>query len=91
MTKDTIILIDGNFYPSSAQSILIELINHKINFHGSEKFSKELRFGKENENSESRINELIEDKNKLIRWFNSLDNTTSIKIDCLIEIQISEK
>jgi hypothetical protein len=37
MTKDTIKLIDGNFSPSSAQSILIELINHKINFHGSEK------------------------------------------------------
>lgn len=90
MLQNTIQLIDGTFTPTSTKSILVELINHKINFHGSEKLSEELRFIQENEHSRNKINQLIEDKIKLIHWLNSLDKNTSIKIDCLIKIQIVE-
>lgn len=36
-------LIEGTFSPQDAHDVLIQLINHKINFHNKDEFSSQVR------------------------------------------------
>lgn len=88
MNKHNIQLIDGDFSHDKAKSLLIELLNHKIKFHGIEKFSNEICFGEDLEHSEKRIKQLTSDKQNLIQWLNTIKTTDKIKINCNIKIEI---
>lgn len=81
-------LIDGTFSPEKAKSILLQLLNDKMNFHYLEKVSNEERFGKDHEHSDKRIAELTDGKMKLIKWLQSVPPGEAIKINCVIELQL---
>lgn len=59
-TKQAYKLIDGTFSAINARTVLHALISSKIGFHRLDKFSHEERFGKDINQSERRINELIQ-------------------------------
>lgn len=84
MKKHHTKLIDGTFSADRARSILMGLINHKINFHGKTGFSNEIRYGSDHEHSDKRILELTREKEDLTQWLNSLKDTDTIEISCNI-------
>lgn len=57
-TTEKIILIDGNFSPTEAKELLMNLFINKINFHEKKNFSSHERYRKEDETSIRRIPEL---------------------------------
>jgi hypothetical protein len=59
-TTEKIILIDGNFSPTEAKELLMNLFINKINFHEKKNFSSHERHGKEDETATRRIPELKE-------------------------------
>jgi hypothetical protein len=59
-TTEKIILIDGNFSPTEAKELLMDLFINKINFHQKKNFSSQERYGKEDEIATRRIPELKE-------------------------------
>ena len=65
--KEPIKLIEGKFSPEDAKEVLLELINHKINFHSLKNFSSEERFSQTIEGSKKRIEYLKEAKRKLLK------------------------
>jgi hypothetical protein len=83
-------LIDIDVEQSRAKNLLLQLVNHKINYHQLENFSNEIRFGKNADHSEAVIEELIKEKQDLSAWLNALQQNDKIKIHCNIELQIVE-
>lgn len=83
-------LIEGTFRPEKARTIITELVNQKINFHNLTKFSNEVRFGIDRENSENRARELQLAKNKFVEWLEALDTNDRIKIHCDIHFEVIE-
>ncbi len=63
--KETIQLIDGEFLAGDANDLLMELMNHKINFHQLRSFSMEERLGSAGEQSMTRLAELRKDRERL--------------------------
>lgn len=62
-------LINGNFSPSDAKEILMNVFLSKIQFHQTKNFSSKERLGKENKTALKRIEELkksLEMINKII-------------------------
>lgn len=57
-TTEKIILIDGNFSPTEAKELLMNLFINKINFHQNKNFSSQERYGKQDETATRRIPEL---------------------------------
>ncbi len=88
MNKHNIKLIDGNFSHEKAKSILIELLDYKIGIHSAEKFSNNIRFGKDREHSQKRIKQLTDAKQGMTQWLESIQTTDKIKIKCNINIEI---
>ena len=80
-------LIDGDFSQARAKTLLLELLQHKINFHKVEKFSNEFRFGEDREHSENRINQLLDEKYGLMAWFELMEKAEGFRIHCSIEIE----
>ncbi|WP_245620831.1 hypothetical protein [Roseivirga seohaensis] len=83
-------LVRGEFSPEDAQDILNHLITKKINFHKLKNFSHEIRYGKPDENSLKRINELKTAKAELIAWIDcakmeekNLQVNSSVSIELL--------
>ena len=85
--KEPIKLIEGKFSPEDAKEILLELINHKINFHTLKNFSSEERFGQSIEGSKKRIEYLKEAKEKIVEIIDKakLDNS-SLRLESSINI-----
>ena len=85
--KHILKLIDGKFIPSEAREVLFDLISSKINYHQMEMFSNEERFGKDESNSESRIEQLKDVRRRLKEI---IDYTSkkglSLKIESFIDI-----
>lgn len=52
-------LIDGMFSPADARTVLFSLVESKIRYHWMEKFSNIERFGKDINQSEKRVEELV--------------------------------
>jgi hypothetical protein len=69
-TTETIKLIDGNFSPTDAKELLMNLFINKINFHQNKNFSSHERFGKEDETATRRIPELKESVEAISRIVN---------------------
>lgn len=88
MKKHATKLIEGTFPLLKAKRLLFELLQYKINYHQIEKFGNEERFGVDEEHSEKRIKELIQEKQALIKWIESLEHTTAINIRCNIKMEI---
>jgi hypothetical protein len=80
-------LIDGQFSPDNARTILLELINNKISFHRKSKFSNEVRFGTDPDQADNRIAQLEQEKEQLIQWLDTIDPSTTIRISCDIAME----
>ena len=65
VSKDQQDLIRGEFSPNDAHGIISHIISKKINFHEMRNFSNEVKFGKSEEFSVNRIDELKESLNAL--------------------------
>jgi len=85
-------LIEGQFSPSEAGTVLLALINSKINFHNLEIFSNKIRFDEENSHSKIRLDLLLEASEyirDLIEEASSKD--LELKIESVIQIVLSPK
>jgi|688.fasta_scaffold750258_2 hypothetical protein len=65
-TKSNFKLIDGEFSADEAKTILMSLINNKIDFHNLFTFSNHIRFNKDPEASKKRIEELMKSREDII-------------------------
>jgi hypothetical protein len=89
MKKHTTKLIRGTFRKDKAKVLLLELLWHKINYHEMQQFSNQERFGRDDEHSEKRIRELVNEKKYLVNWLDSLEEDSELKISCDIEMHIT--
>ncbi len=90
MKKHTTKLIDGTFTLPKAKKLLFELLSYKINYHKMNQFSNKERFGIDRERSEKRIKELTEEKQALIDWVKSLEQSGKLKITCNIKMETTK-
>ena len=89
--KEPIKLIEGKFSPEDAKEVLLELINHKINFHSLKNFSSEERFGQSLEGSKKRIEYLKDAKTKIIELIGKAKQTNSyLKLESTINISFEK-
>ena len=82
-------LIDGQFDPSDAQTILLTLINNKIQFHKLESFGITVRSSGDVSMHEKRIKELSEvneNVKKILKY--AIENNLKIKANSTIEIEL---
>ena len=82
-------LIDGEFEPSEARSILFTLVNSKINFHCMESFGIAVRTSGDVSFHEKRIKELTQTNvgiKKVIDY--AADNNLFLRINGIIEIEL---
>lgn len=63
---ETIKFITGSFTPEEAKEILIEAITKKINFHNLKNYISTIRFDQPDEESERRLEELREAREKVL-------------------------
>lgn len=63
---DELKLIDGTFTPDQAQEVLLSLIDSKIQFHQLNNFSSEIKYGKKDQHSIDRVQELKTLKKQII-------------------------
>ncbi len=90
-TTETIKLIDGNFSPTDAKELLMNLFINKINFHENKNFSSHERFGKEDETATRRIPELKESFEKISRIVNEATaQNLNIVITSTVNIHFSK-
>lgn len=81
-------LIDGTFSPEDAKTVLLTLVNDKINYHKMEHFSHHERFGKDLKHSAKRIEELEKLSVELVQKLNSAtEQNAQVKINGYIELQ----
>ncbi len=89
--KQPIKFIEGKFSPEEAKEVLVDLINHKINFHSLKNFSSEERFGKPVEGSKKRIEELKESREKIILLIQqAVDKNKNLRIESSINISFEK-
>lgn len=67
-TTKKINLIEGNYTPSEAKEMLLDLYNKNINFNKVKNFSSQIRFGIEDKTAE----ENIENLTKAVNYINQL-------------------
>lgn len=85
-------LIDGDFLPEDAKSILMSLIKNKINYHELELFSASERFGSDLPHSQKRIQQLNEALGEIKTFFSSIENKDiKFKITAKVDIIPVEK
>ena len=85
--KEPIKLIEGKFSPEDAKEVLLELINHKINFHSLKNFSSEERFGQSIEGSKKRIEYLKKAKEKIVKIIDkATDTNCHLRLESSINI-----
>jgi hypothetical protein len=90
-TTDKIILIDGNFSPTEAKELLMNLFINKINFHQNKNFSSQERYGKEDETATRRIPELKESVEAISKIINDATaQNQNIVISSTVNIQFSK-
>ena len=85
-------LIDGDFSAEEAKTILLALIEHKIQFHRKDRFSQQERLGDISEQSNRRIEQLLQTKADLTELIASAGSEDErLSINCVIDItRISE-
>lgn len=88
---ETIQLIDGDFTPQDANDLLLELVNHKINFHQLRSFSLEERFGTAGEHTLSRLVQLRKDRERLQAIFDfAAKKGYTLNVQSKIEISVAK-
>jgi hypothetical protein len=91
-TTREIKLIDGDFTPSEAKALLLNMLNYKLNFHNIKKLSSYERYGKEDEFSLNRIKELNESIATVNNLFGNLIKPTQpITIRSYISMNVAEE
>lgn len=82
-------LIDGDFSPSEAKAVLLNMLNYKLNFHQIKKLSTYELFGKEDETSLKRIENLNESVVSVQQLFENFDfKNKKISIKSIISISL---
>lgn len=90
-SKKEIKLIDGVFCVSEANSLLLSLIDNKINYHKIDDFSYHIRMDRHPHHSKERVNELLEAKSQLRSWMNlAQQESAQLKIKSIISIELDE-
>lgn len=91
MKAHQIKLIDSTYTVEDANEMLTSLIRDKIKFLNIKTLSENLRFGSNLEHLEKRIQELKEEKNRLMELFNDPDlRDSEIEIECSINLKIKQ-
>ena len=89
---DEHVLISGEFDNLEAREILLSLIDSKIKFHHVRVFSTEERFGMKDTKSVSRLAELKELREEILRFLkNNEDSDFVYKISSAIAIEMVPK
>ncbi|MFY7741134.1 MAG: hypothetical protein ACOVQR_00680 [Flavobacterium sp.] len=84
-------LINGNFLPEDAKSVLLNLVKYKISYHELELFSAAERFGKDLPHSKTRIAQLKQSMGDVENFFNAMEkNEISISISAKVEVVCKE-
>ncbi|QYJ68900.1 hypothetical protein [Flavobacterium litorale] len=82
-------LIDGTFNPTDASQVILGLINHKINFHGLDAFSNEIRNRDDDGHAAERVTELTLEKARMQRIAQKANESGKrIKISCDIHVSV---
>lgn len=87
--NETIKLIDGEYTPQEAASILLAVIEEKIKYHNIQILSFEERFSVSNENSIKRLEELKQSREEicnLVELAKSENKSFKIKSNINIEL-----
>ncbi|TXK50064.1 hypothetical protein FVR03_05535 [Pontibacter qinzhouensis] len=88
----TINLIMGDYTPMEAKETLLDVVNSKINFYKLQNFSAQVRFGKPDTASESRVNELEEARAQIIALIQKAQEaSSSLKIESTINVAFEAK
>lgn len=80
-------LIDGEFTPSEAKKMLLDLINAKINFHNLDGFSNHIRFNAALSNHQSRVEQLSQTRES-IKFLTELADSNNMKLKINSEVTI---
>ena len=80
-------LIDGEFSPSEAKKILMDLINTKINYHNLDGFSNHIRFNAAISHHENRVEQLSQTRES-IKILTELAANYNLKLKISSEIII---
>lgn len=86
-TQQKFVLIDGSFTPAEAKEVIINLLESKIQFHSRENFSSEIRYGKENQKSIGRRDQLLETKKNFSDFISSVPIGQQLHISSVITIE----
>lgn len=82
-------LIEGTFNPIEAADVLLSLVTYKIKFHNLQLLNLEEKNGTSREQSEKRIAELKEAKNRITKIIMDARNSgTSLEIRSNIDIRL---
>jgi hypothetical protein len=80
-------LIEGVFNAKDAREVLLTLIDKKIKFHELKSFSSEIKFGKADEESLQRVNDLTQTRQEIIKYLRSkINDELAFNIKSFIEI-----
>ncbi|NDI99586.1 hypothetical protein GWA97_10915 [Flavobacterium sp. LaA7.5] len=82
-------LIDNVFTPADASQIVLGLINHKINFHGLDAFSNEIRNRDDGGHAADRVTALVAEKARMQEIVKLAQETgQKLKINCDIQVSL---
>ncbi len=85
-------LVSGVFSPDEANTMLMSLLEDKINFHKRNIWSHRERFGKGDVSSENRIRELRQTKADISKLLDSAAlEGAPLAIRCNIEIAVAQR
>lgn len=90
-SKKEIKLIDGVFTPDEAKSVLITMIDNKINYHKLDDFSYHIRTDRHPHHSKKRVDELLETKAQLRSWIDLIQpHSPQLRIKGTVIIELDE-
>lgn len=85
-------LITGQYTPSEAKEILLNMVDNKINFHKIKNLSSEIHSEKPDIESQKSIEELKEARKQIITLIQKAkDDNTNLKIESTISIDFETK
>lgn len=85
---EPISLIDGRFDSEEAKEVLYTLFTDKIKFHQNRIFRLEEKYGKIDERSKKRVEELKKSREKLLLLLQEMNSlSTQFQISCDIKIK----
>lgn len=83
--------IDGTYTPEEAKEMLVRLFYNEIQFHCTEKFSKQIRLGIEDKNHDAKSEELSTLIEKVHTFSSNVKkNKSKLTVKGVIEIKVHE-